>query len=86
MKKKLKLIRCLDGDWVSRQEHHVIDQDTDTEIFDVYDLSECPEDAIIGRDLFDGDDYIRTLQLGMELAKQGYTDIDVEYEWVGYDD
>ena len=45
------------------------------EIFSVWDLTDCPEDAIIGRDLFDADDYVLTLKRGMELAKQGYDDI-----------
>ena len=47
--------------------------------FSVSNLCECPEDAIIGRDLFDADDYIRAVRAGMRLAQEGYTDIDVEY-------
>lgn len=43
--------------------------------FEVRDLSECPEDAIIGRDLFTAGDYIAALKKGMELAKLGYTSI-----------
>ena len=46
--------------------------------FKVYDLSECPEDAIIGRDLFDAYDYIDAIKFGMQLANEGYTDIEVE--------
>lgn len=46
--------------------------------FSVSDLSDCPEDACIGRDLFDADDYISVLEKGMELAKKGYTKINVE--------
>lgn len=48
--------------------------------FSVHNLCECPEDAIIGRDLFDADDYIRAVKTGMRLAQEGYTDIDVEYK------
>ena len=47
--------------------------------FSVGNLNECPEDAIIGRDLFDADDYIRAVRTGMRLAQEGYTDLDVEY-------
>ena len=47
--------------------------------FSVSNLSECPEDAIIGRDLFDADDYIRAVRTGMKLAQEGYTDLDVEF-------
>lgn len=46
----------------------------------VYDLDECPEDAIIGRDLFDARDFIRVLQLGLAIAKMGYDCITVEEE------
>lgn len=47
--------------------------------FSVSNLCECPEDAIIGRDLFDADDYLRAVRTGMRLAQEGYTDLDVEY-------
>ena len=45
--------------------------------FSVYDLADYPEDAIIGRGLFTADDYIDALCKGMELAKKGYTDIEI---------
>lgn len=47
-------------------------------VFNAYDLDECPEDAIIGRDLFDGYDFIEAVKYGMELAREGYTDIEIE--------
>ena len=50
--------------------------DENTPVFRVCDLSECPEDAIIGRDLFDAYDYLNAVKYGMELAKQGYDDVD----------
>ena len=46
--------------------------------FYVCNLNDCPEDAIIGRDLFNVSDYINTLKLGMKLAQEGYTEIKVE--------
>lgn len=49
-----------------------------TNKFSVYNFSECPEDAIIGRGLFDGYDYINAVKYGMDLAKAGYMDIEVE--------
>lgn len=50
--------------------------------FLVSDLSECPEDAIIGRDLFDADDFIYAVRLGMNLRDKGYTDLQItEQEW-----
>lgn len=45
--------------------------------FRVSDMCECPEDAIIGRDLFTADDFINVIRFGMDLAKKGYTDIDL---------
>ena len=43
--------------------------------FGVHDLYECPEDAIIGRDLFDSEDYIKALNKGIELAELGYSEV-----------
>ena len=45
----------------------------------VHDLYECPEDAILGRDLFSANDYIEALELGMKLAREGYTEIVCNY-------
>ena len=44
--------------------------------FSVCDLSESPEDAIIGRSLFDAKDYLRAVRTGMKLAKYGYEDVE----------
>ena len=44
------------------------------------DLTECPEDATLYRDLFSGYDYIKALETGMKLAQMGYTSIEVEYK------
>lgn len=45
--------------------------------FSVHDLCECPEDAIIGRDLFDVDDFISAVRFGMSLRDKGYTDLQI---------
>jgi len=37
----------------------------------IHSLSECPEDAIIGRDLIDGFDLLAAIKLGYEAAKRG---------------
>lgn len=47
--------------------------------YSVCNLNECPEDAIIVRDLFSAEDYINTLKLGMQLQEKGYTDIEIIY-------
>lgn len=77
MSKKFKLkVNVKDKwDWHAQS---VIDENKKL-LFSVCDLTECPEDAIIGRDLFDANDYIDTLHLGMQLAKEGYDDIEVEW-------
>lgn len=46
--------------------------------FKAYDMCECPEDATLSRDLFDGEDYIRAIKLGMKLANLGYDEIEVK--------
>lgn len=46
----------------------------DDMVFSVCNLNECPEDAVIGRDLFDEQDFINAVKLGMQLAQEGYTD------------
>lgn len=50
------------------------------QLFRVYDLTDCPEDAIIGRDLFDAYQWLDAVRYGMELAKQGYTSVGFEVE------
>ena len=52
----------------------IIDKENDIN-FGVCNLTDCPEDAIIGRDLFNSDDYIRALNKGIELANKGYTKV-----------
>ena len=46
----------------------------DNMVFSVWNLNECPEDAVIGRDLFDEQDFINAVKLGMKLAQEWYTD------------
>ena len=48
--------------------------------FGVFDLWECPEDAVIGRDLFTADDYISALNKGIELCKNGYDKVVANYK------
>lgn len=37
----------------------------------IQDLSDCPEDAHIGRDLIDGADIIRYIEIGWDACKNG---------------
>lgn len=47
-------------------------------MFGVYNLNECPEDAIIRRSLFAVEDYIKAVEYGIQLAQQGYTDVKID--------
>ena len=46
-------------------------------IFEVCDLWECPEDAIIGRALHDAGDAFDLIEIGFKYASEGYTKINL---------
>lgn len=48
----------------------------DALVFSAWNLNACPEDAVIGRDLFDELDFIKAVKLSISLAQQGYDDVD----------
>lgn len=55
----------------------VFDADNnDKLLFHVYNLDEYPEDAIISRDLFSSSQYLQAVRYGIELAKQGYSQVE----------
>lgn len=77
---KLRFSETINGfdDIVS---HHVWSLPNDDDIninFYVHDLVFDPEDARIGRDLFDGQDYLQALMTGFRIADAGYTGIHIE--------
>lgn len=57
--------------------HKLNSPDSEKFDFTAYNLCEYPEDATVDRDLFNGYDYLDAIWLGMELAKEGYTSIEV---------
>ena len=82
--KKLYIRNYIDTSegWIQRQELY----DKDKEIYCVNNLADCPEDAIIERDLFSAEEYVEAVRYGIELAKQGFDNIefdsmDLEDEW-----
>lgn len=77
MKKHIILFEeeSLFGD--SRQE--LWDIDDRKKLYEVSDLSECPEDAIIGRALLSGDEVLDLVKLGMNYSKMGYDEIEYDY-------
>ena len=62
------------------QTQYLYDLDSGLEIFSVSDLSECPEDAIIGRDLTDARNIVDFIELGIKYAKEGYSEVKYFYE------
>ena len=46
--------------------------------FSVCNLDDHPEDAIIKRDLFSASDFIKAVELGMNIANRGYDKIIVD--------
>ena len=63
--------------WGDVRGHELDSSDSEKFAFTAYDLCECPEDATLDRDLFNGYDYLDAIRLGMELAREGYTSIEV---------
>ena len=61
----------------SRQE--LWDIDDRKKLYGVSDLSECPEDAIIGRALLSGEEVLDLVKLGMNYSKMGYDETEYNY-------
>lgn len=76
-KKSLTLDYTEENDEYVGVRYQAVSNDEEKIYFSVNNLDECPEDAIIGRDLFTADDYVSTLNKGIELAKKGYTEIEI---------
>lgn len=49
----------------------------DKQLYSVCNLVECPEDAIIVRSLVSAEEIVSFIELGMKLAKEGYTSVHV---------
>lgn len=64
-------------DYEARIEWQTVESEVPGVKFRVGNLCECPEDAIIGRDLFNAYDYLDAIQLGMDLARKGYDCINI---------
>lgn len=77
MKKIVKILDYNDKyEGCNRQEVYIDDK----EVFYVYNLSECPEDAVIGRDLFIASDFIKAIKLGMKLYEEGIRELEIVTE------
>ena len=49
----------------------------DNRLYSVRNLTDCPEDAIILRDLVSAEDIVEFIELGMKLAAEGYTSVHI---------
>ena len=65
--------------WAGDYKQELWDVDEKRVLYSVYDLSEYPEDAIIGRNLVSGNDALDLIKLGMHYSKMGYDEIDFNY-------
>lgn len=55
--------------------------------YNVSNLWDCPEDACIFRDLVSAQEWVDVLRLGMQLAREGVTGLEVKEDIVDrYDD
>ena len=70
------LIAFNQGDIFEEVAHQELwDPDEKYCLFNVSNLWECPEDAIIGRSLHDADDASLLIKYGMKYSKEGYDDV-----------
>lgn len=74
------LIAFNQGDIFEEVAHQELwDPDEKYCLFSVSNLWECPEDAIIGRDLFDSYDAKILIEHGMKWAREGYDGLYIKY-------
>ena len=64
---KITLSRCIDVEDCARHQLTIDGKVSDT----IVPLCECPEDAIIRRDLIGGDRLIEYIKMGYEAGKRG---------------
>lgn len=80
---KMKVIWEEDSDWGSDYPRvEVLVDSEDNELYTVRNLYECPEDACIARDLVSAYEIVEFIELGMKLAAEGYTSVEVTDEKV----
>ena len=63
------------GDDYPRIQH--LEDNAGNLLYDVCNLTDCPEYAIILRSLTSAEEIVKFIELGMNLAKEGYTSVHV---------
>ncbi len=78
-----KILICFEqGPSVYEPEYQELwDPEENVHLFSIRNLTECPEDAIIGRDVFDAWDIGLMLEQGILYSKGGYDSIEIIYEY-----
>ena len=67
------------SEWEGVFHQELWDPDKKSCLFSVSNLWECPEDAIIGRDLFDSYNAEILIERGMKWAREGYDELYIKY-------
>lgn len=74
--KKLKLLYEYNEDYFDDSYQELVGVDSEGKevtYFTAYNLE--PEDAIIGRGIFDANNFVSVLIMGINLAREGYTSV-----------
>lgn len=75
------IFKFTDNEKADGRRQEVWSENRDEDVwFCAKDLNETPEDAVIGRDLFDARDFIDAVKLGFRIAQLGYERIEVVEE------
>lgn len=78
---KMKVIWEEDSDWGEDYPRaEVLFDSEDNPVYTVRNLYECPEDACIARDLVSAYEIVEFIELGIKLAAEGYTSVEVTDE------
>jgi hypothetical protein len=75
--KTLTLDMTIETNWLDLQSHEIYNKENGIN-FSAYPLTDCPDDATVERDLFNGYDYVKALNKGIELAKKGYDKVEIK--------
>jgi hypothetical protein len=68
-----------DGDGIDPINVQTVKDETGNIYYEVCDLDDCPEEAVIGRSLFSANDYIAAVRFGIQLHDMGYDDVETSY-------
>jgi hypothetical protein len=72
-----------DGDDIDPINVQTVKDEAGNIYYEVCDLNDCPEEAVIGRSLFSANDYIAAVRFGIQLHDMGYDDVETSYANVG---